>query len=84
MTAYGEPLLLIWVFTRFYVDNAEELGWINLNPLGQGGDFIAFPVVGDIGFDVPAGNPLLSPEMEIANFRSPSNVIATCRKEIAG
>ena len=27
-------------FTRFYVDNAEELGWINLNPLGQGGDFI--------------------------------------------
>lgn len=47
-------------FTRFYVDNAEELGWINLNPLGQGGDFIAFPVVGDIGFDVPPGNPLLS------------------------
>lgn len=67
-------------FTRFYVDNAEELGWINLNPLGQGGDFIAFPVVGDIGFDVPAGQSATFPEMEIANFRSPSNVIATCRE----
>jgi len=67
-------------FTRFYVDNAEELGWINLNPLGQGGDFIAFPVVGDIGFDVPAGQSATFPEMEIANFRSPSNVITTCRE----
>lgn len=23
---------------------------MNLNPLGQGGDFVAFPVVGDVGY----------------------------------
>lgn len=49
-------------FTRFYVDGGEEIGWINLNPLGQGGDFIAFPVVGDVGFDVPAGAICYFPE----------------------
>ena len=67
-------------FTRFYVDGGEEIGWVNLNPLGQGGDFIAFPVVGDVGFDVPAGQSAIFPKMEIANFRSPSNVITTCKE----
>ena len=67
-------------FTRFYVDGGEEIGWVNLNPLGQGGDFIAFPVVGDVGFDVPAGQSAIFPQMEIANFRSPSNVITTCKE----
>lgn len=42
-------------FTKFYIDNVEkEIGVVNLNPLGRGGDFIAFPVVGDMGFIVPA------------------------------
>lgn len=65
-------------FTRFYVDKAEqEIGHANLNPLGQGGDFIAFPVLGDIGFEVPAGQSATFPKVEIANFRSPGNALAT-------
>lgn len=65
-------------FTRFYIDNQEaEIGSANLNPLGQGGDFIAFPVVGDIGFDVPAAQAATFTKLEIANFRTPANVIAT-------
>lgn len=33
------------------VDNTDkQIGSVNLNPLGQGGDFIAFPVVGDVGY----------------------------------
>ena len=67
-------------FTRFYFDDEQkELGAVNLNPLGRGGDFIAFPVVGDVGFVVPAGHAASFPKMEIANFRSPSNVLATIR-----
>ena len=47
----------------------------NLNPLGAGGDFIAFPVVGDIGFSVVKGQKAHFSKFEIGNFRSPSNVI---------
>ncbi|HJD74722.1 MAG TPA: glycoside hydrolase family 78 protein [Bacteroides reticulotermitis] len=69
-------------FTRFYIDHAgKEIGSVNLNPLGQGGDFIAFPVVGDMGYAVPAGQTASFSKVEIANFRSPSNVIATVQKE---
>ena len=33
------------------VDNTDkQIGSVNLNPLGQGGDFIAFPVVGEVGY----------------------------------
>ncbi len=34
---------------KFYDDKEGEIGVVNLNPLGRGGDFIAFPVVGDMG-----------------------------------
>lgn len=69
-------------FTRFYIDNAEkEIGAINLNPLGQGGDFISFPVVGDMGFTVPAKQAASFSKVKIANFRSPRNVIATVKDE---
>ena len=67
-------------FTRFYIDNAKaEIGSVNLNPLGQGGDFIAFPVVGDLGFAIPAGQKASFSKVEIANLRSPANVIATVK-----
>lgn len=62
-------------FTRCYVGDTE-IGTVNLNPLGQGGDFIAFPVLGDVGFAVPAGQAAFYRDMEVRDFRSPSNVIA--------
>ena len=69
-------------FTQIYMDNAsKEIGAFNLNPLGQGGDFIAFPVVGDVGYFVPAGQTASFSEVKIENFRSPANVIATLQKE---
>lgn len=65
-------------FSRFYFDNeTRALGEINLNPLGQGGDFIAFPVLGDIGFCLQESEPLSALRLEIRNFRSPENLIAT-------
>ncbi|MES2240291.1 MAG: family 78 glycoside hydrolase catalytic domain [Bacteroidota bacterium] len=64
--------------TKIYIDgNLKEnlLANVNLNPLGSGGDFITFPVVGDIGFLVPKGEKAQFSNIEIKNYRSPSNVI---------
>ena len=70
-------------FTQFYVDNTDkQIGSVNLNPLGQGGDFIAFPVVGDVGYFVPAGQAASFSKVEIANFRSPANVITTLQDSV--
>ena len=69
-------------FTKFYIDNVEkEIGVVNLNPLGRGGDFIAFPVVGDMGFIVPAEQAVSFSKVKIMNFRSPQNVITTVKDE---
>lgn len=63
-------------FTRFYVDG-KKVGEYNINPMGLGGDFIAFPVVGDVGFTLSSANDFSEASMEICNFRSPENLIAT-------
>lgn len=66
-------------YSCFYVDGQEEnnrVGEINLNPLGQGGDFIAFPMVADIGFCMPANQKATFSDIEIRNYKTPSNVIA--------
>ena len=67
----------VYGITRIYIDNAEkETAWLNMNPLGEGGDFITFPVLADVGFSLPAGQTASFSKVEIANHRSPSNVIA--------
>ena len=63
-------------FTAFYVDG-NKVGEFNLNPLGRGGDFIAFPVVGDVGFTLSSANDFSEATMDICNFRSPENRITT-------
>ncbi len=57
--------------------DGEKIGEVNLNPLGQGGDFIAFPVVGDIGYYLPAEQAALITDIQIRNFRTPSQVLYT-------
>jgi len=54
-------------------DNQNNLPGIFLNPVGRGGDFISFPMVGDIGFSVEPGQKASFTGVEIRNFRSPSN-----------
>lgn len=44
-----------------------------MNPLGQGGDFIAFPVVGEVGFAVEDAKGFSGVKTDIRNFRSPEN-----------
>lgn len=67
--------------TEFYVDNSDKpIGQANLNPLGAGGDFITFPVVGDYGYSVPEKQSATFSNVQVSNYRSPSNVIATLQQ----
>ena len=45
----------------------------NLNPVGQGNDFICFPLLADIGFSLEAGQKASFSRLEVRNFRTPSN-----------
>ncbi|MDL2241418.1 glycoside hydrolase family 78 protein [Bacteroidales bacterium OttesenSCG-928-L03] len=67
-------------YTEFYINGnakSEQIAKLNLNPLGQGGDFIAFPVLGDIGFSVPSSTQASFSAIEVRNHRSPSNALYT-------
>ncbi|RYF66487.1 MAG: alpha-L-rhamnosidase, partial [Cytophagaceae bacterium] len=48
---------------------------INLNPVGSGNNFISFPMVADIGFNVPEKQTAYFSQVEIRNFRFPSNAL---------
>ncbi|MBS2099946.1 family 78 glycoside hydrolase catalytic domain [Carboxylicivirga linearis] len=65
--------------TQLFIDGTTQgnrVGRIYVNPIGwRGGDYIAFPVVGDIGFDIPANQKAAFSNITISNFRSPSNII---------
>jgi len=54
-------------------DNTSNSPSIFLNPVGRGGDFISFPMVADIGFSIEPGQKAGFSDVEIRNFRSPSN-----------
>ncbi len=45
----------------------------NINPMGQGGDFICFPMLAELGFSIGAGQKASFSDAEVKNFRSPSN-----------
>lgn len=65
--------------TRVEIDG-HEIGTLNLNPLGKGGDFIAYPVVGDVGLSLERGQKARISEFEISAYRSPGNTIARIPK----
>lgn len=58
---------------------------LNLNPYGRGGDFIVFPMVADIGFRMDAGQKATFQQVQILNYREPSNVLYQGKDfEVAG
>ncbi|MCX6302874.1 MAG: family 78 glycoside hydrolase catalytic domain [Bacteroidia bacterium] len=46
---------------------------LNLNPVGKGGDYIAFPLLADIGFSVDSGQKASFSEVAVTHYREPSN-----------
>lgn len=56
------------------------MGEVNINPIGRGGDYIAFPVLGDIGYKVPQGAGATFSNVNVRNFRSQDRILATVLK----
>lgn len=66
--------------TEFDIDG-HRIGTAELNPVGRGGDYIAFPVVGQIGFMAPKGSSAVFSNVEVGHFRTPSRKIADIQSE---
>ncbi|WP_155907428.1 family 78 glycoside hydrolase catalytic domain [Lunatimonas lonarensis] len=48
---------------------------LNLNPMGEGGNYINFPLLGDIGFKTDSGQLATFSNLTISNYRRPGNVL---------
>ena len=55
--------------------DGKKLGDVVLNPMGKGGDYIAFPQVANIGYEMEAGQRATLHNMEVRNYRSPYGVL---------
>lgn len=55
--------------------NGGRASGLNLNPYGRGGDFIVFPMVGDIGFKLDVGQNAHFEEVQVRNYRQPANLL---------
>ena len=45
----------------------------SVNPVGEGGDYISFPMLADIGFSMDAGQKASFSNLKITNYRTPAN-----------
>jgi alpha-L-rhamnosidase len=48
---------------------------VNLNPVGDGGDYVTFGMLADIGFAAPAGQKASFSNVSVSFLRSPSNTL---------
>ena len=55
--------------------DGRKLGDVVLNPMGKGGDYIAFPQLASIGYEMEVGQWATIHSMEVRNFRSPYAVL---------
>ncbi|HJV78874.1 MAG TPA: family 78 glycoside hydrolase catalytic domain [Paludibacter sp.] len=64
--------------TKIYIDGENkrnQIGDLNINPMGRGGDYIAFPSIAEVGFLVPEKQIAQFSNLQIKNYRNPSNVL---------
>jgi alpha-L-rhamnosidase len=50
---------------------------LNLNPVGSGNNFISFPMLADVGFQTYENQTAVFSDLELKNFRFPSNTLFT-------
>ena len=83
-SAFGQISLSIDGSTRFAGVAAPPAGFggrggaansVNLNPIGSGGNYIAFGMLCDIGFAVEPGQNAAFRQLTVRNSRSPSNIL---------
>lgn len=71
---YHVNLTSVLGWTTLYINNVK-IGELNLNPVGRGGDYITFPVLGDIGYKVPQGKKAIFNNVNIRNFRTQDRIL---------
>ena len=60
----------------------KTFGSLNLNPTGkQGNDYIAYPMVADLGYQLNPKQKATFANVEVRNFRNPQNVVVSAQKE---
>lgn len=59
--------------------DGKELGTCHLNPVGKGGDYIAFPLLADVGISVEKKGKATFSDFSICAFRQPGNKILTVK-----
>ncbi|MGI6232917.1 MAG: alpha-L-rhamnosidase, partial [Prevotella sp.] len=57
--------------TTLELDGQQVGKELYLNPMGHGGDYIAFPMVADVGYRVPEGQRANCGEVVVRNYRLP-------------
>ena len=60
--------------TTLYI-NGEKVGETVLNPFGRGGDYLAFPVLADLGIKINENSNSQIGNIRIKNYREPQNTI---------
>lgn len=60
--------------TTIHVDSVQVAG-LNVSTTPGGGDHIAYPVIGDVGYNILNGKASID-NFEVRNFRSPHNILA--------
>ena len=67
--------------TEISIDGKQIVKDFNINPMGKGGDYIAFPIVGDLGYEAIKGQKATIHDIQILNFRQPCAVISEESKD---
>ncbi len=70
----GEPLLKPDPNAPPMMRRFAKPSW-NLNPVGNGGNFISYPMVGDVGIRLAAGQSARFGKLKIYNYRKPHNAL---------
>lgn len=55
--------------------NGKNVGKVGVGPVGNGGDYMAFPVLADLRVEIPEEGTAAVERIEIRNFREPRNLI---------
>ncbi len=56
-------------------DESNKVGSVTINPIGQGWDYICFPLLCEIGFSLKPDQIATFYDVQIRNYRTPNNIL---------
>ncbi len=73
--------------TEFYIDGEEEanrVGSVTINPVGNSWDYICFPLLCEIGFSAKPDQSADFSDIEVRNYRVPNNILFSAKGDKTG